>query len=84
MTQNQGEVAKLLTCNMGGRKCQHNMTRICYWVERVTRVKHPETGRWILSVVYWNEERSYDYARELNDFLNKFEMLSTAKRGEEG
>lgn len=43
-----------------------------YTVQRIVKMKHPETREWIEAVEYNDWEVLNFYVREKSDFLNKF------------
>lgn len=43
-----------------------------YIIVRNVSAKHPDSGDWVLSVLYFGLEKQDFYVRELNDFCEKF------------
>lgn len=47
-------------------------TGTVYHVDKIIKLKSPDTGEWYKSVLYTDNQKRESYAREYNDFLDKF------------
>lgn len=54
-----------------------------YTPVEVGKMKNPNTGEWVISVVY-KDERGNVYIRDRKDFLDKFVKLSDFENGNKG